>query len=142
MIERDQIETADQLFEYIREFMIQQGEPSLDEHGRPAYRGVNGRACAVGCSVTDEEYSWKFEHFPIDSLMNDKFHDFPSRLKEFNDELYFAQKCHDFYANKTVRIEKPPWKPFWEKVFRKENMFKFFIAGDRTRFFLEKVEEK
>lgn len=49
--------------ETIRDHLIQQNKPSEDS-GMCAYRSNKGLKCAVGCLITDENYSSVLEHKP------------------------------------------------------------------------------
>lgn len=137
-MKREDIKTSEDLFDYIRGFMLEQGEPSVDENGRCAYRGQEGRACAVGCTLTDEEYKETFENDTIGTLISHRTSEFPDRLTKFPDELFFAQSCHDvFCAWRSFN-----WKYLWTKVFTEENL-ETFLSFQKSRYrFFYKYEGK
>lgn len=49
--------TPEQIFEKVSRHLFLQNEKSLDHHGQCAYRGINGRMCAIGCLIPDELYT-------------------------------------------------------------------------------------
>lgn len=46
-----------EIFQIVSRHLLEQGEPSFDNSGMCAYRGVDGKKCAVGCLIKDEFYS-------------------------------------------------------------------------------------
>ncbi len=57
------------------------------------YRGPEGLKCAIGCLITDEEYSTNLEGLSINGSLLE--HDIPS-LKYLNKDLLFClQNIHD-----------------------------------------------
>lgn len=53
-------ETSQQIFTRVARHLLEQGEQSLS-FDRCAYRGEEGRSCAVGCLISDEEYDQGME---------------------------------------------------------------------------------
>ena len=73
------------------------------EYGGPscAYRGTEGRKCAIGWCIPDELYSPAMEHKNIKALLVGSFKDslqglFPDSIS--TDTLLELQKCHDNYV--------------------------------------------
>jgi hypothetical protein len=55
------MKTDQEILDIVVPAMIVQGEPSITEHGRCTYRGIDGRKCAAGVLISDQEYDPKFE---------------------------------------------------------------------------------
>ena len=54
--------TNQEAFETMVRHLRKQGCQSVSEHGtRCLYRGPNGRMCAVGCLIPDDQYKRSFE---------------------------------------------------------------------------------
>jgi hypothetical protein len=49
--------TPQELFDFVAAHLRQQKSKSMNNESACAYRGDNGRKCAVGCVIKDEEYS-------------------------------------------------------------------------------------
>lgn len=54
--------SAQQVFDHVATHLLAQNALSRLETGKCAYRGVDGRMCAVGCLIADEEYRSDFEY--------------------------------------------------------------------------------
>jgi hypothetical protein len=90
--------------------LIQQGGPSYDPGKGCMYRSEDGRKCAAGLSITDDEYDPLMEHTSIDDV-----------IREFNltydgdiDLLTRMQGAHDTasdFVNSDRRLS-------WEKTLR------------------------
>jgi hypothetical protein len=52
-----------EIFERVKAHLLEQGVQSVDDRGNCRYRGINGTACAVGCLISDENYSDLHEGF-------------------------------------------------------------------------------
>lgn len=61
--------TRQEVFEFVTKFLIAQGKPSRASDGKCAYRGVEGRMCAVGCLLPDEDYHKSMENKPVEFLI-------------------------------------------------------------------------
>ena len=46
-----------ELFDKVVSHLLEQGQPALSRTYRCAYRGTEGRQCAVGCLITDNNYA-------------------------------------------------------------------------------------
>lgn len=53
--------TAQEVFDQVKNHLINQGEQSLNSGGLCLYRNANGLSCAAGCLISEEEYSTNFE---------------------------------------------------------------------------------
>ena len=64
------------------------------------YRTKDGKSCAVGCLIRDDEYSPEMEQHPLKELLDLPDHICPSSLKERlmpNERLLARlQNCHDY----------------------------------------------
>jgi hypothetical protein len=69
-----------------------QGNLSHNENGSSAYRGVNGRRCAMGIFITDDKYDPAIEGNAIESLMAYLPQEIADTGKEFLGSL---QRLHD-----------------------------------------------
>lgn len=63
--------TAQEVYNTVKAHLIKQGDVSFDGRGDCAYRGDNGRSCAVGCLIPDDEYDFKMEGQTVDSLLDE-----------------------------------------------------------------------
>lgn len=61
------------VFDQVTWHLVTQNEVSTHDagHGEPAYRGDNGLKCAVGCLISDEEYTPVMEGEDWDDLCQD-----------------------------------------------------------------------
>lgn len=106
--------TAQELFTESVTKIIAQGGPSTAELDADdvvcAYRGVNGRACAVGVILTDDEYQSGMEGMGARNLV--KCGLLPARLLDHTDLLAALQTAHDnsgfSRANATTASELDP----------------------------------
>ena len=53
--------TTEEIFEKVKTHLLDQGQQSIDKNGGCAYRGAEGRKCAIGCLIADEFYSKDLE---------------------------------------------------------------------------------
>ena len=119
-----------QLIDYVSNHLVKQGAKSVLENHEDvdyegnwcAYRGSNGRMCAVGVLIPDEMYSPQLEDKTVSKLLNDEaFYDafvehlestFPSSDKtsfyELNKVLSGLQDIHD-------NSDPKSWKNAFEK---------------------------
>lgn len=54
-----------EMITFIIEHLIKQGVQAVDEYGECIYRSEDGLKCAVGCLITENNYSESFEHHLI-----------------------------------------------------------------------------
>lgn len=81
-----------QIFDKTLFHLRQQVEPSTSNAGVCRYRAHN-TACAIGCHLSDEEYTADMERFSVEQLIaKDKF---PQRLIPFRALLTQLQTAHD-----------------------------------------------
>lgn len=50
-----------EVFNRVAAHLLAQGEQSVSEDGSCMYRAPNGRACAIGCLITDDAYTSNLE---------------------------------------------------------------------------------
>lgn len=61
------------LFIKVREHLLKQNAKSMDKKGTACmYRGEEGRMCAVGCLITDENYTPEIEWTLVSSMLRTK----------------------------------------------------------------------
>lgn len=63
--------TNQEIFDTVAKHLFAQGKPALDDYGACVYRGENGMRCAVGCLITDEEYSLDMEYKSAKTVVRD-----------------------------------------------------------------------
>jgi hypothetical protein len=86
-----------ELYEYIGEFLIQQGKQSYDiNHNSCMYRGPNNTKCAVGCVIPDKFYLSGMELMSLFDIMNYKL---PPYIIEYEYFLVSMQEFHDNSKN-------------------------------------------
>lgn len=61
MEDRSEVEQRQEIFNLVIRMLVKQGQRSIRSTGECAYRGTNGRKCAVGLLISDEEYTPKME---------------------------------------------------------------------------------
>lgn len=83
-----------------------QNKKSLSDDGICMYRGENGYQCAIGCLISDKDYSPYWENHSLNNLLDNC--SLPASLKQFflhhKDLLLRLQEIHDCF-----RVE------LWEK---------------------------
>jgi hypothetical protein len=82
--------TKQEIFDAAVKQIALQGGPSVALSGFCAYRGENGRKCAVGAVLADDEYEPIFEDHGSVNLIN-----LPDRLKPHRRFLRELQQAHD-----------------------------------------------
>ena len=88
--------TKQEVYDTVCAHLAQQKTRShLDGQGC-AYRGREGRKCAVGCLISDDEYSPDMECKIVGTLSC--YGELPDRLRPFVHLLRELQKAHDFCA--------------------------------------------
>lgn len=101
------VPSAQTVFNKVAKHLLTQNAKSnrtIDGETTCAYRGSKGRACGVGCLITDKEYNKEWECAAVQMLLDD-FRDgpnkLPKRLKvlftEHEDLLIGLQQVHDDY---------------------------------------------
>lgn len=103
--------TEKELVKLIFDALVKQGGPSLGEDGGCAYRGRNGRRCAAGVLMKDEEYSPKFEgtmsmsEGPWTAIVrsNPQYADYPYLIRSM-------QLAHDTAAEEAPFATKTRWR--------------------------------
>ena len=84
---------AQEVFNKVAEHLLTQKTTSFDEDiDCCAYRAPDGKMCAVGCLISDEEYKPEFEREGVGMLINKGF--LPN-LKEHESLLIELQRIHD-----------------------------------------------
>lgn len=81
------------IFDTVVNHLLSQGEKSLFENGRSAYKNPHGLSCAVGCLFTEEEYESRFEGWNVNALHSLKV--LPKRLIPHFQLLSYLQRVHD-----------------------------------------------
>jgi hypothetical protein len=96
--------TAQDVFDTVVLHLRKQGCKSLKNDESCCYRGENGTKCAVGCLISDDDYSYRMEKHSIrflsKSFLSCKW------MYEFYDLLFELQAVHD---NEPI--------DFWEEQF-------------------------
>ena len=54
-----------EVFDYVLTFLRKQGGPSMGGDGGCAYRGDEGRMCAVGCLIPDSVMDLEYNNSPV-----------------------------------------------------------------------------
>lgn len=90
--------TAQEIFDTVKQHLLTQNARSENGYSTLCmYRGIEGRKCAVGCLIDDEDYDPKFEGRTVRSLLAE--HKLPEPLAtEFqrNENLLTSlQDIHD-----------------------------------------------
>lgn len=55
------LKTDEQVYKYVRDFLINQNKKSENRNDGCAYRGEDNTKCAIGCLILDEFYDETFE---------------------------------------------------------------------------------
>jgi hypothetical protein len=91
--------TNQEAFTKVVQHLRQQGERSIreeDEALRCRYRGEDGKMCAIGCLIPDEEYEPSMEGKAIETLLRRREGTFAPSLEEVSLSLLGAlQRVHD-----------------------------------------------
>lgn len=53
--------TKNEIFDFVLKGILRQGGPSVNKEGECLYRGDNGRKCAIGLLIHDDDYISEFE---------------------------------------------------------------------------------
>jgi hypothetical protein len=96
--------TAQEVFETVARHLLTQGRQSINAKGHCAYRGAEGRMCAVGCLITDDEYAPVMDEGNDGSVLGLQYKRLlPERLVGHVDLLTDLQRLHDAGASGTWR---------------------------------------
>lgn len=88
--------TYKEVFELVRTHLLAQKATSLslDEDACCLYRGPNGLKCAIGCLISDEDYTYDMEGTGIDTLIyanlevvHDPYMEMLGKLQTLHDEV-------------------------------------------------------
>lgn len=88
-----------EIFNTVVNHLRNQNSKALNEEGSCCYRGCDGKKCAIGCLITDEEYSQCFEGVSAQNLL--QVQNIPDSLKvklsNHHKLLQNLQNIHDSY---------------------------------------------
>lgn len=87
--------TPQAIFDQVVAHLRQQGEPALTPSGHCVYRTDLGLKCAIGCLLTDEEYSPHMEGHTINSLCDSGFVERLLPHVKLLRRLQGVHDCHD-----------------------------------------------
>ena len=97
--------TKQEVFEYVVTNLLKQGEKSILPNSveRCGYRGKDGKKCAAGFIISDEEYKKTFEGKTFQAMSVDFFQDGYFGYNERQEKYHFKlieelQKVHDNYT--------------------------------------------
>lgn len=94
--------SAQDIFDTVADHLLTQNQKAIDKAGKIcAYRGKNGTKCALGCLISDDEYSPSLEGHSFLAVKSS----FPARLHAHGDLITALQNVHDFYHTSNWRIE-------------------------------------
>lgn len=98
--------TKQEAFDKVARGIIAQGGPSLDPDGACRYHGVDGRRCAAGHLIPDDQYKPTFERICVpwsaDLTGNDDQRALSSCLLAVHEDIKFIkrlQQAHDGATN-------------------------------------------
>ena len=107
--------TAQEIFDTVAHHLIAQGKPALSGEGGCSYRAPDGSKCAIGCLITDEEYSEEFEDKDIKEVLCIAG-GLRERLGDHETLLFWLQDAHDtrllYYVDGATNF------PAWEERMR------------------------
>jgi hypothetical protein len=96
-----------EIFETVARHLFSQGERALDPAGQCAYRGKKGMKCAVGCLISDADYSESMEGYNVNDLVDGAL--LPSNLVPHAYMLNRLQRLHDndaaWFSTEAMRRE-------------------------------------
>jgi len=85
------IMTAQEVLNTVAQHLLTQGQKSVNGASMCRYRNTQGLKCAVGCLLTDDEYSPKMEGGRVDTIP----HLLPARLRVHVGLMRSSQFIHD-----------------------------------------------
>ncbi len=93
-INRQDLKTEQEIFDYVCQHLAKQGRSAVDQGGLCRYRMEDGRMCAVGCLLTDEEAERTGEGAGVSKAL------LPARLEPHRKFLKKLQEAHDVFDSK------------------------------------------
>jgi len=96
-----------EILNIVEEHLLKQNRHALNSKGACSYRALDGTKCAVGCLISDEEYSPKMEGGTVTILIAQNL--LPERLLPYAVLLMELQSIHDNYPVDT-------WKELLDKI--------------------------
>lgn len=100
------------IFDQAKNHLLTQGCRAVNEEGGCFYRGPNGTKCAVGCFISDEEYSPEMEEKDLETAYRLGIKDTQANLSSAKNRLLFdLQLMHDKHEPK----EWPAYLDYIEK---------------------------
>ena len=98
---------AQEIFDTVVEHLRRQGcKSETPDLGSCLYRGPEGRKCAVGILIKDEDYTWRMEAIQVPSLLNN----FP-KLDYLKPHLPLLVRLQDIHDQHPIHL--------WEDEFRR-----------------------
>lgn len=89
------------IFDYVIDFMREQGQCSVTHKGHCMYRTSDGLRCAVGCLLENHEYKWDMECATV-YILNSRG-DLPKPFIPYVNLLLALQEWHDYsFGNSSV----------------------------------------
>lgn len=148
--------TAQQIYNTVRNHLLTQNRKSVYDSNNINcfYRGPNGTKCAIGCLISDSEYSTELEGRNIYSLKNTF-----TWMIEHEQLLTDLQYVHDSIPVDTWKVEldkvanryglsitkETEMKIEIGKTYKTESGSKLYVVGynlDKTRFVVQYVESR
>ena len=83
--------TKQNMFDHICQCLAIQERRSVNDYGMCMYRGDEGRKCAIGHCIPDEEYQPIFERLTMLEVV-DRVPSLSSKMRTFMSDM---QECHD-----------------------------------------------
>jgi hypothetical protein len=91
---------AQEIFDTVKNHLLKQNAKSVNEEmDICAYRSPDGLKCAIGCLISDKEYSPTMEGLGVEDLSLD-FPVLEERFIDHSDLLDSLQKVHDRYTTR------------------------------------------
>lgn len=95
---REAITTASlqEVYDTVSAHLLKQNDKALNYRNRCAYRGADGKTCAVGCLISDDEYRLAFEGKRVSAIASFWFGENTPRVSAANVKLLTSlQRIHD-----------------------------------------------
>lgn len=93
-----------EIYDTVAAHLLKQNGKALNNHDRCAYRGADGKTCAVGCLISDDEYRPAFEGKRVNSVAAFMFGEGNARVSVANVQLLTSlQRIHDSNPTDTWR---------------------------------------
>lgn len=91
--------TPQEIFDKVAKHLLHQKVKSYyNQNGTCAYRGSNGTMCAVGCLITDEEYSPDMEGKTVGGLLS------WARYRAIERPMFYTEKERTLYKGLYERL--------------------------------------